>query len=168
MYLVRLILLFASALTPVTSSSLTLASPPSVTISAPVPPSETPIVISEFANCINKTYVYCSHKQLTGDWENDLANAARGIGYYCPIHMIDPHQYYRTMWGRTQIYICNYDDSLLSCSTEEYWAANALLDDKCGQGGGGWMYRETEDHAWSIGRDPTLNNGDYISECGMW
>lgn len=82
--------------------------------------------------------------------------------------MIDPQRYYRTMWGRTQIYICNFDDSLLSCSSDEYWAANALLDDKCGQGMGGWMYRKTEDHIWSVGRDPNLNDNQFLSECGMW
>ncbi|POS70109.1 hypothetical protein DHEL01_v211498 [Diaporthe helianthi] len=166
MYLIKLILLIASALT--VTNAFAKDVPPTDTFSSSVSPSETPIVISEFANCINKTYIYCSHHELTGDWEDDLAQAANGIDHFCPSRMIDPYKYYRTMWGQTQLYICNFDDSLLSCSSGEFWAANALLDDKCGEGTGGWMYRKTEDHVWSIGRDPTLNDNDFLSECGMW
>ncbi|KAH8779786.1 hypothetical protein F5883DRAFT_638360 [Diaporthe sp. PMI_573] len=162
MYVIRLTLLIASAL--MLANPYALASPPSSTISSSVSQSETAIVISEYANCINKTYIYCSHRDLTGDWNSDLPNAVRGVEHFCPSRMIDPYKYYRTMWGRTQVYICNYADSLLSCSSDEYWAANALLDDKCGQGMGGWMYRKTEDHVWSIGRDPTLDNNEFSSD----
>lgn len=120
------------------------------------------------SNCINKTYIYCSHRDLTGDWQTDLQQAASGIDHYCPTRMIDPYSYYRTMWGRTQVYVCNYGDSLLECSAGEFWAASALLDDKCGTGAGGWMYRKTEDHVCSVGRDPTLSDGRFQPECGKW
>ncbi|KKY29673.1 hypothetical protein UCDDA912_g10417 [Diaporthe ampelina] len=137
-------------------------------ISSPLSPTESAIVISELATCVNKTYVYCSHRDLTDNWKTDLPDAIRGVKHYCLLHQIDPYQYYRTMSGRTQIYICNYGDSLLPCTSAEYWAATALLDDKCGEGKGAWMYRQTEDHTWSIGRDPSLSDHDFRPECGMW
>ena len=137
-------------------------------ISSPLSPTESAIVISELATCVNKTYVYCSHHDLTDNWKTDLPDAIRGVKHYCLLHQIDPYQYYRTMSGRTQIYICNYGDSLLPCTSAEYWAATALLDDKCGEGKGAWMYRQTEDHTWSIGRDPSLSDHDFRPECGMW
>lgn len=172
MYLISLILCIASALILANASpaSNTASSdtPPSGTVSSSLSPSETPIVISEIAFCTNKTYIYCSHRDLTGDYKNDLPNAVDGMSHFCPLHQIDPYSYYRTMTGLTQVYVCNYGDSLLPCSSGEYWAANYLLDDKCGEGQGGWMYRKTEDHTWSIGRDPTLNDGTFLSECGMW
>ncbi|KAG8160746.1 hypothetical protein KVR01_009010 [Diaporthe batatas] len=167
MYLISLILLITSALM-LTNASAPPAPRRPDTVSTPASPSETPIVITETAMCTNKTYIYCSHHDLTGDWQADLVRAASGLDHFCPAHMIDPHKYYRTMWGTTQVYICNYDDSLLGCSHGEFRAASALLDDKCGEGAGGWMYRKTEDHAWSVGRDPTLRDGVFRSECGMW
>lgn len=166
MYLTRLILYIASAL--MLANSVLSSAPPPSGISSSLLPSETPIVITEVANCINKTYIYCSHADLTGDWKNDLPHAVDGLNHFCSLHQIDAYQYYRTMVGRTQIYVCNYGDSLLPCTTNEYRAANYLLDDKCGEGKGGWMYRKTEDHVWSVGRDPSLNEREFRSECGMW
>lgn len=173
MYLIRLIVLLASSLilanaSPAANNTASNAAPPSGTISSSLIATETPIVISEMAYCTNKTYIYCSHHDLEGDWNGDLSHAVGGLDHFCPLHMIDPYKYYRTMVGRTQIYVCNYGDSLFQCSSAEYWAANALLDDKCGAGKGGWMYRKTEDRTWSVGRDPTLNDHEFSSECGMW
>lgn len=164
MYVMRLLLCIASALILMTASVLSEASP----TSSSWVPSETPIIISQVANCINKTYIYCSRRELTGNYKTDLSDAVDGMAHFCLLHQIDPKQYYRTKAGRTQIYMCNYGDSLLECNTGEYWAANYLLDDKCGEGNGGWMYRKTEDHEWSVGRDPTINENDFRSECGMW
>lgn len=172
MYLIPLILFIASAIVLADNSSapgnISIASPPSGTISSSMGPSETPFVITQVANCINKTYIYCSHHELTGNYNYDLLKAAEGLDYFCPHHEIDPYRYYRTMWGRTQIYVCNYGDSLLPCQSTEFWAANYLLDDKCGHGMGGWMYRETEDHTWAVGRDPNRNEHEFAPECGMW
>ncbi|KAK7722056.1 hypothetical protein SLS63_009337 [Diaporthe eres] len=172
MYLIRLVLCLASVLILVNAfpatDTVSDAAPPSGTISSSLSPTETPIVISEYGYCTNKTYVYCSHRDLTGDYKNDLPHAVDGMDHFCPMHMIDPYKYYRTMIGRTQIYVCNYGDSLMPCSSAEYWAANSLLDDKCGEGKGGWMYRKTEDRTWSVGRDPSLNDQEFLSECGMW
>lgn len=172
MYLIRLILCLASALVLVNAFTATDtvsdATPPSGTVSSSLSPTETPIVISQYGYCTNKTYIYCSHRDLAGDYKNDLPHDVDGMDHFCSLHMIDPYKYYRTMSGLTQIYVCNYGDSLMPCSSAEYWAANALLDDKCGEGKGGWMYRKTEDRTWSIGRDPSLNEQDFLSECGMW
>ncbi|KAI3390549.1 hypothetical protein diail_9210 [Diaporthe ilicicola] len=146
---------------------LARASPPSATSSS-LSADQTPFVISETSTCINRTYVFCSHHDLTGNWEHDLPTAVNGLDHFCAIHAIKPNYYYRTIWGTTQIYHCNYVGMFQPCSTAEFWAANALLDEYCGQGKGAWMYRETDDHRWAIGRDPTMDNGDLRSECGKW
>ncbi|KAL1863029.1 hypothetical protein Daus18300_008185 [Diaporthe australafricana] len=151
----------------VAAVSFASASPPSATSSS-LSPSETPFVVSESATCLNRTYIYCSHHDLTGDYKNDITAAVVGLDHFCSIHMVSPNQYYRTIWGTSQIYHCNYAGMYKPCSSAEYWAADAMFDEHCGQGKGGWMYRETDDSRWSVGRDPTQDDGNFRSECGKW
>lgn len=66
--------------------------------------------------------------------------------------------------GTVQVYYCNHAFAVTSCNVNEYWRADALINDKCGEKGGGWVTIS----AWSltIGRDPTNSDGSFRSECG--
>lgn len=66
--------------------------------------------------------------------------------------------------GTVQVYYCNHGFAATSCDVNEYWRADALIDDTCGADGGGWV--SISDWSLTIGRDPTNSGGSFRSECG--
>ncbi|KAJ0123880.1 hypothetical protein J7T55_012351 [Diaporthe amygdali] len=144
------------------------ASPTPSATSSSLGADQTPFIISQTSTCTNRTYVYCSGHDLPDDWKTSLPAAVGGLDAFCPIHQVESNMYYRTRWKNIQIYWCNYVSNYAPCSSAEYWAADALFDQKCGMGKGAWMQRETDDRRWAIGRDPTEDDGDFRPECGKW
>lgn len=66
--------------------------------------------------------------------------------------------------GKVQVYYCNHGFAATDCDVNEYWRADALIADKCGAQGGGWV--SISDWSLTIGRDPTNSGGSFRSECG--
>lgn len=126
-------------------------------------------LLATLTNDLNETYILCSNEFLTGNYAADLADAVRGLDHFCPRHDVQPDNFYRSAWELTQIYYCDYHGTTPQpCSATEYWAADALINSRCGEDRGGWIVRNTPAHSWTIGRDPTLTDGEFRSECGMW
>ncbi|KAJ4416625.1 hypothetical protein N0V82_006634 [Gnomoniopsis sp. IMI 355080] len=119
--------------------------------------------------------VHCSGRSLddSGDtnWSSDLdtavtATSTDGLYGSCNVYDNSVDGYGSLAWssGTVQVYYCNHGFSATSCDVNEYWRADALIDDSCGSDGGGWV--TISDWSLTIGRDPTNEDGSFRSECG--
>lgn len=129
--------------------------------------------VLETINYFPNPVVHCSGKALDGDddWETDLdtavtASTTSGIYGTCDLDGSDVDGYGVLAWksGSVQVYYCNHGFTAETCSLNEYWRADDLINDKCGKNGGGWV--TISDLKKTIGRDTTNSNGGFRSECG--
>ncbi|PSR93865.1 hypothetical protein BD289DRAFT_451676 [Coniella lustricola] len=119
--------------------------------------------------------VHCSGRSLSdsgdSDYTADLDTAVTSTsedGLYgaCDVNggTVDGDGALAWSSGTVQVYYCNHAFSATSCDINEYWRADALITDKCGADGGGWVTVSALDI--TIGRDPTNSDGSFRSECG--
>lgn len=119
--------------------------------------------------------VHCSGRSLDDsgdtDYSSDLDTAVTssstdGLYGACNVYgdSVDGEGSLAWKSGTVQVYYCNHGFSVTSCDVNEYWRADALIDDKCGADGGGWV--TISDWSLTIGRDPTNTDGSFRSECG--
>lgn len=119
--------------------------------------------------------VHCSGRYLDdeGDsaWSSDLDTAvtstsSTGLYGSCNVNgdTVDGYGALAFSSGTVQVYYCNHGFTATSCSVNEYWRADALINEKCGESGGGWVTVSAE--SITIGRDPTNSDGSFRGECG--
>lgn len=116
--------------------------------------------------------VHCSGRTFDGDdWETDLETAVTssdtsGVYGTCDVDgsEVDGDGVLGWSSGSVQVYYCNHGFSATSCSLNEYWRADDLINDSCGSDGGGWVV--ISKLSKTIGRDPTKSDGSFRSECG--
>lgn len=119
--------------------------------------------------------VHCSGRSLDDSGDTDYSSSldtavttstTDGLYGACDVYGSSVDGYGSLAWksGTVQVYYCNHGFSATSCDVNEYWRADALIDDACGADGGGWV--TISDWSLTIGRDPTNESGSFRSECG--
>lgn len=120
--------------------------------------------------------VHCSGRYLDDegdtDWSSSLDTAVAssdsedGLYGSCDVSGdgVDGYGSLAFKSGTVQVYYCNHAFAAQGCSVNEYWRADDLINQECGDKGGGWVSIS----AWgkTIGRDPTNADGSFRSECG--
>lgn len=119
--------------------------------------------------------VHCSGRLLSdsGDsnWSADLDTAVTtssdsGLYGSCDVSddTVDGYGSLAFKSGTVQVYYCNHAFGAQGCSVNEYWRADDLINQECGENGGGWV--SISSWGKTIGRDPTNSDGSFRSECG--
>lgn len=120
--------------------------------------------------------VHCSGRSLDDegatDWSGALDTAVTssdnddGLYGSCDVSgdYVDGYGSLAFKSGTVQVYYCNHAFAAQACSVNEYWRADDLINQACGDKAGGWVSIS----AWgkTIGRDPTNADGSFRSECG--
>ncbi|CAN8100332.1 unnamed protein product [Discula destructiva] len=119
--------------------------------------------------------VHCSGRLLSDSGDTDYSSSLDtavittsddGLYGACNVGGTSVDGYGTLAWksGKVQVYYCNHAFAATDCDVNEYWRADALIDDGCGKDGGGWV--TISDWSLTIGRDPTNSGGSFRSECG--
>lgn len=129
----------------------------------------------ETINYFPDPVVHCSGRSLTDSGDDDYSssldtavttNSEDGLYGACNVNEDSVNGDGSLAWvsGTVQVYYCNHAFAATSCDVNEYWRADALIDDSCGEDGGGWV--SISDWSLTIGRDPANSDGSFLSECG--
>lgn len=120
--------------------------------------------------------VHCSGRLLTDSGDTDYSSSLNAAvtstgddGLYGACNVdgdgVDGYGALAFSSGTVQVYFCNHAFASTSCDLNEYWRADALISESCGDDGGGWV--TISDWSLTIGRDPTNSDGSFRSECGV-